>query len=582
MTIFASIGSYKLPRLSLYSMNIRQLILTFLLLFSLTFVSAQDYKAPLNIPPSLSANFGELRNNHFHSGLDYRTQYAVNKPIFAIEDGYVSRINISPTGYGLALYIDHPTTGHTSVYGHLNSFSKKIQEYAVQKQYELEAFRIDISLQPDELPVKKGEQIALSGNTGSSGGPHLHFEIRDTKSEEPMDPLQYFGHTITDNVRPDLRGIAIYPQYGKAVVNGSVNPIRMNIGKGKNGLPLQLPQRIRAWGVIGLGVKAYDLMNGTTNIYGVRNIKLFVDDEKVFESTIDRFSFDESRMINSFIDFEDWRLNRSFFMKSFVEPGNRLKFYESKENGYIHINKEKTYNLRYELTDTHGNRTSYSFVIEGVKQNIPEPKECRKRFSHLLSNSFLNDDIALFLPTNSLYDDCCFNYSRVASTNYLSDIHQIHSKPVALYKNALLKIAVKDIAEENIPYLGVMKIDRAGKSSWVGGSYKEGFMEVEIRELGDKYAIGMDKTAPLITPISPAQWKAKRQITIQLKDERSGIQSFRGEINGQFVLFKHDTKSPNYTYTFDDTRLSRGTQNLLFKAVDNAGNESVYTYQFEY
>lgn len=550
-------------------------------LFIINFISAQTYTSPLNIPVSLSANFGELRNNHFHSGLDYRTQYAVNKPVFAIEDGYVSRINISPSGYGLALYVTHPSTGHVSVYGHLNAFSGKIAQYATNKQYELESFRIDIKLEANELPVKRNEQIALSGNTGSSGGPHLHFEIRDEKTEEPIDPLLFYAHTVKDNIKPDLRGIAFYPIDNQGLVNGSYNPTRLNIGKSKNGLPLALPRKITAWGKIGVGVKAYDLMNGTSNIYGVKNIKLFVDDDQIFESNIERFSFDDTRMINSFIDFEDWRLNRSFFMKSFVEPNNRLKFYNAKNSGYIHIDREKIYKLRYELTDHHGNKTTYSFQIEGVRQQFPQKKACNKHFSHILSNSFTNDGLFLFLPTASLYTDCCFNYSKTNSSQYYSDIHQINDRPVALTQNAKLAIAVKNVKADDIQHLGVVQINSQGKESWIGGKYVDGYMEVSISELGHKYAVSIDKTAPEIVPINPNSWSNKKQIILQIKENQSGIASFRGEINGKFVLFTHDSKSPNYIYTFDDKRLEGSNLNLVFTATDAAGNEQVYKYNLK-
>ena len=198
----------------------------FILLFTVfsTTAYSQQYTNPVNIPSALSGNFGELRNNHFHSGIDYKTQQVINKPIIAIADGYVSRINVSPGGYGLALYIDHPETDHTSVYGHLNSFSKSIADYVKEQQYERESYSVTLYPGQGILPVKKGEQIALSGNTGSSGGPHLHFEIRDTKSQDPLDPLQFLGRNVSDTQRPDIRGVAFYPVEGKGMVNGSSNP----------------------------------------------------------------------------------------------------------------------------------------------------------------------------------------------------------------------------------------------------------------------------------------------------------------------------------------------------------------------
>lgn len=560
------------------------LITAFSALFLLTLnTQAQEYIAPVTIPQLLSANFGELRNNHFHSGLDYTTQGAVNKPIVAVADGYISRINVSPGGYGLALYIEHPATGQTSVYGHLNSFSRKISEYFVAKQYEAESYRLDISLEPNEITVKKGEQIALSGNTGSSGGPHLHFELRDTKSEEPLDVLEYISRGIRDNLNPDLRGIAVYPVEGQGIVNGSQKPLRMNIAKNKNGNYNAPPQTINAWGKIGLGVKAYDRMNGRNNIYGVKQVRLFVDEVMVYESIIRRFSFDKTRMLNTFIDFEDWRINRSFFMRSFIEPGNTLDFYKTINDGYINIVTEKPYRIRYELTDHHGNTTRYAFVINGKKQAITTSEKCANFMAWNLSNSYVESDISLTIPMGNLYNNICYRHSRTASDRYYSDIHRVHNSPVPLHRNGQLRIKLNCHADVDESKYGVVKIARNGSTSWQGGNYKEGYMELNINELGDRYAVDTDTEPPQILPQAPANWAARKRIVIALKDNKSGIAHFRGEINGEFVLFKHDMKSPNYTYTFDDTRLTKGKkQQLLFTATDGAGNRSEYRYEFDY
>jgi homoserine dehydrogenase len=335
----------------------------------------QNYTPPLKIDLRLSANFGELRDSHFHSGIDIKTNGSVNQPVYAVADGYISRISVSPGGFGRALYIDHPD-GHTTVYGHLNAFSPNIAEYAEQKQYELERFRIDLFPTPNELPVKKGEQIALSGNTGSSGGPHLHFEVRDTRTQDPLDVLDFFGNAVVDTQKPDIRGIAFYPVKGKGAINGSNTPLRLTITKNKAGTPLPPGNTISAWGRIGVGVKAYDRMNGQNNIYGIKHVRLFVDEQLVFRSTINRFSFSKTRMLNSFVDFEEVRNRNSYYMKSFVEPGNTLPFYETVNNGFIDIDEERAYRLRYELEDYHGNTLVYPFVVNGIRQPIPPPETC--------------------------------------------------------------------------------------------------------------------------------------------------------------------------------------------------------------
>lgn len=542
---------------------------------------SQQYIHPVNIPPALSGNFGELRNNHFHSGIDYKTQQAVNKPILAIEDGYVSRINVSPSGYGLALYIDHPATGHTSVYGHLNSFSKKIADYVKSKQYEQESYRVELYPEKNELTVTRGEQIALSGNTGSSGGPHLHFEIRDTRSQNPLDVLEFVPR-IPDTRKPDLRGVAFYPVQGKGVVNGSANPTRLTISKDKAGNPLGLGKSITAWGRIGVGVKAYDRMNGQNNIYGVKFVRLFVDNELIYSSTMRRFSFDKTRMLNSFIDFEDWRLRNSFYMKSFIEPGNTLPLYKVTNNGYIDINEEKSYRLRYELEDHAGNTLSYSFTIQGKKTPIPESITCNNHMTWSLSNSYMDYGFALTIPAGNLYTDICFSHSSAKNASFLSDVHLVNNNRVPLHTNATMWIKLTADSLANKSQYGIVTVNNNGTRSWVGGTYKNGGVETTIRELGLRYAVMADNTPPTITPIEPANWASRRQIRIRLSDNLSGVAWHRGEINGEFVLFSHDMKSSVYTYVFDDSRLTKGPQELIFTARDGAGNVSEYRYNFTY
>jgi murein DD-endopeptidase MepM/ murein hydrolase activator NlpD len=542
----------------------------------------QTYSYPVTVPPALSGGFGELRSNHFHSGIDFKTEQVVNKPIVSIEDGYISRISVASGGYGLALYVTHPSTGHTSVYAHLNSFSKEIADLVKEEQYNQESFNVNLYPGESTLPVKRGEQIALSGNTGSSGGPHLHFEIRDTRSEDPLDALEFLS-PISDTQKPDLRGIAFYPTSGKGVVNGNINPTRLNISKDAKGNPLGLGRSINAWGRIGIGVKAYDRMNVQSNIYGVKHIRLYVDDMQIFSSTVNRYPFDKTRMLNSFVDFEDWKTTRSFFMKSFIEPGNTLPFYKSVNNGYIDINEEKEYNLRYELEDHYGNILNYKFKVNGVNQTIPPPTECDNFMTWNLNNSFINMGFTLSIPSGNLYSSFCFKYDKTQNSKYFSDVHQINNNPIPLHNSADIWIKLNTDTLQNRKNYGVVRINNNGSESWMGGKYDGGGISFSIRELGDKYTVTADKVAPSITPLSPENWVSQKRIRIRLNDNLSGISSFRGEINGKFVLFTHDSKSTIYTYHFDDERLTKGQeQTFTFTATDGAGNSSNYSYTFNY
>ena len=555
-----------------------------LLLFFLTStLSAQIYRFPVTIPPALSGNFGELRSNSLHAGIDFRTQQAVNRPIVAIADGYISRIYISPYGFGLALFVNHPETGHTSVYAHLNSFAPAIAAYALARQYELEQFRIDIPVESGRFPVRAGEQIALSGNTGSSTGPHLHFEIRDTATQETLDPLEFLP-VIRDTTPPELQGIAFFPQRGRGIVNGSQEPVHLTVRRDQANNPLPLTQTINAWGRIGVGVRAVDRMDGQAGfVFGIKHIRLFVDDEPVFSSSIHRFPLAQRRMVNSFIDFNHWRQTGERFMRSFIEPGNKLPFFQNMQgNGIININEERVFNLRYELEDHQGNTRIFRFAITGVPQEIEHEEWCSNYMVWRFDNTFTDSDFVLHIPSGNLYADFCFTHSRTPNANFFSDVHQVNNSFVPLHNAATMWIQLTDNAPQNTTNLGIVRVAANGARTWIGGNYRDGGFEASTRELGNRYAISIDNTPPTITPVEPALWASRRRIQLRLTDDLSGIAYFRGEINGQFVLFSYDMKSPVFTYVFDDTRLPpRGEPKVLtFTAIDHAGNRAEFRWEF--
>lgn len=537
---------------------------------------AQQLRKPMDIPVLLSGNFGELRSNHFHSGIDFKTQGVEGKPIHSVQDGYVSRISASPWGYGNGLYITHPD-GTTTVYGHLQKFSQKITAYLKEKQYEQESFNVNLSLAPDELPVKEGELVALSGNTGSSGGPHLHFEVRDTETEEPMDPIEYYKDLIKDTQAPKIQGIMVYSMPGKGVVNGSRRKLELKPVTAKNGKQT-LTGKIEAWGEIGLAVKGYDYMDNTSNIYGIKDITLTADSQVIFHSNLDRFAFDETRYLNSFTDFEEWKEHRSFYIKSFVDPGNRLRFIESLNRGILTIDEPRTYHLTYKLADAFGNTTQLSIRIGGKEQPIPEiDTENAELFHWWSDNRFGAKGIRLTIPKGNLYDDLYFRYSVKEDSAALGATHILHNKPVAFHKSAKLSLRLQTDTLDNKQQYGIVRLQN-GRRSWTGGVYRNGWVDADIKEMGN-YTLGQDLVPPTITPLNPATWVSQQAITLRLSDNLSGVQTYRGEIDGQYVLFEMNSKSV-ITYHFDKERLARGKHTLKLIVTDACGNQSTYTYPF--
>lgn len=560
----------------------KKILLFLLFIYASNIVSQSAYRSPLDIPLILSANFGELRPNHFHSGIDLKTQGVINKPVYSIADGYISRISVSPSGYGLAVYIDHPN-GQTSVYGHLEKFAPKIAEYVKDKQYEYETYAIDLALDASVFPLKKGDLFAYSGNTGSSGGPHVHFEIRNTENQLALDALEYYKTEIKDGTPPQVKGIAVYPVGDKGAVNNSNEVYRKMIGavqRQKKGVKMP-SDSIFAWGRIGVGIYAIDRMTGTNNIYGVRYVRLFCNNKQIFSSDISSIDFDKTRMINSLTDFDYWRRKNVFFMKSFIEPGNKLSVYVAENNGYIDISEERVYQMKYELEDLYGNSTTYTFDVYGKKQNI-ESSQCMQRMNWNRDNTYSGNMFSLSIPQGALYNDFCLNLKRSLSPNYLSAVYQITDNYIPLDKNCEMTLKMtKDSLVNKVQY-GVVRI-RNGKESWLGGKYNNGAMTVRVKELGDSYTVSYDSQAPVITPILPAKWVAQGAIKIKISDNKSGVASYRGTIDGSFALFEHDVKSPFYIYRFDVKKLKKGEKHTLrFVATDYCGNESSYEYSFSY
>ena len=549
------------------------------MLLTVEVLHAQELRNPFDFPILLSGNFGELRGNHFHSGIDFKTQQVEGKPVHAVEAGYISRIVVSPWGYGNALYLTHPG-GITTVYGHLQRFATNVAEYVKEQQYMKEDFSVDLTPQPEQFPVEKGQLIALAGNSGSSVGPHLHFEVRNTMTDEAVDPLEYYKDRIKDTRPPKIGGFMIYPMDGRGVVNGSSRKQELKLITNKNGRQALTGGKVEAWGEIGVAIKAYDYMDGTSNIYGVRRIAMAVDDSAVFSSNIDCFSIgNETHYINSFTDYEEWRLHRSFYMKSFVEPGNRLNFVKSINRGIIHINEERTYRISYRLRDIYGNLTQYTLRIEGKKQPIPSPDTMGTEYFHWKGeNRFGAKGVRLTIPNGNLYNDLYFRYYVNENAGSLSAAHTLHNRFVALHDKASLSLRLQTDTLEDKKKYGIIRMQNA-RLTWIGGTYRNGWLDAAIRELGT-YMLMQDLEPPTITPVNPAKWPANECISFRISDNLSGVETYRGEIDGNYVLFELDGKKGLASYRFDNTRLGKGPHKLIFIVTDACGNQSTYDYSW--
>lgn len=558
----------------------KKLLWLFLLALSLP-GQAQDiprFGLPFDFPLLLSANFGELRPNHFHGGLDIKTQGVVGKPVHVVADGYVSRISVSPSGYGNALYVTHPN-GYTSVYGHLDGFSPEIARYVREQQYKAESFSVNLFPDSTLFRYKQGDVIALSGNTGSSGGPHLHLELRRTDNNELLDPMPFYKGHVKDDRRPLSRGVMLHACAGEGMINGSTAKQTFQWAHGGQALD----RRVEAWGKIGVAIRANDYMTGTSNVYGVRSIRLLVDSVEVFRSLTDRVAFDENRTINGWIDYDTYLRTRALYAKSYLLPGNRLRLVQSDVpgRGRVTIDEERDYRFVYLLEDAFGNRSEYAFTVHGRRQSIPEPRRTGNQWLRWSrANTITRPGMQLVIPKGMLYEDVDADVSMTCDSAAVAFTYRLHNRPVPLHDYCPLRIGVRrmPVADSTKYYIA----EKSGASLWyVGGVWKDGWLEGRVRALGT-YTVAVDTVAPEVTPLNRKRW-ASGQITLRMGDDRTGIESYKGRIDGQFVLFECNRHYNRLTCNLRQTAVKRGQLHTLEMTVtDRCGNTTVYRKRFRY
>lgn len=558
------------------------------LLFASTFVQAQqiystnkypitDFRQPLDIsPPALAGSFGEIRGNHFHSGIDFRTNQREGYPVYAVADGYISRLRVQNSGFGQALYINHPN-GFTTVYGHLQRFAPKIATIVKNLEYEKKSFEIDEFPDATLIPVHKGEIIAWSGNRGSSGGPHLHFEIRDTRTEETINP-QFFGIIIPDNIPPVLHGLYVYRLNGKTF---NENTPKQAIGiSGANG-NYKTTAPISLTGEVGFGIVVTDRHNGLSGTNGVYSIQLELDGKKIYTSALERFAFEDSKAINSHIDYPTYLNTKRSIQKSFVEPGNPLKIYSGLVNsGRINFNDGASHQLRYIVTDSKGNSSVLPFTVNAGSAPIAAPViPAGIIYPYNKVNEFNTDDIKVVFPLGTLYSDLNFTYKKLPKPtgNAWSAVHQIHNKYTPLHIGFDISIKADNLPE-NLRSKALI-VNNNGTSQ--GGFFENGYVKATPKNFGSFY-IAIDTLAPRIVPVNIAEGKnmaGLSKIFFRISDNLSGIKSFNGYIDGKWALMEFDTKTATLWHSFDE-RTTSGKHILELVVVDMKENTRKYTVTF--
>jgi hypothetical protein len=555
-----------------------------------TSIDLPDFHMPLNIPLLLSGNFGEVRSTHFHTGIDIKTQQETGKKVYAVHDGYISRIKIQSGAYGRSLYITHPI-GYVSVYGHLSKFTPEIENFIKEFQYERKSFEIDFYPEPEQFIVKKGQVIALSGNTGRSSGPHLHFEIRKARNQNPLNVLK-FDFDIKDNIKPVIYNVAVYPADKLSLVNNANKKLIIPV-TGANGLyKIQNKDSLNVSGNIGFGIETFDYLNGSNNKCAVYSIELFIKDSLIYSHQIDELSFSELRYVQSHADYEEKKMNNRIIHKLFPEPNNKLSIYKNLVNrGIYKFEDDTVVEIKIIVRDIYRNVSRLSFSVKSKKQNNPVNKidydtNYVKPFFYYLPNKYETDDLKISLPKNALYDNIDFTYYKINDDDTgFSDIHYIHNEYTALHKNYSLSIKAKNLSENLRDKALIAFIDKDSTLISEGGEWKDGFVTTRTRTFG-KLIISIDTTAPAINPVNfynNRSYSGNGRISFKIDDDLSGIKSYNGYIDKKWALFEYDAKNNLLSYKLDKSRISTDTKhNLEIYVTDYKNNTGIYKGSFYY
>lgn len=547
--------------------SILSLILCVNCLFGQQEIARKGFSSPFDFPLLLSGNFGELRENHFHGGLDFKTNYQTGKRILALADGYINRVQVSnDSGYTIHVRYNN---GFTTINRHCEGLVGALAEYVDSIQYSKESWLMSADFRPNQFPVRRGQQIAWSGNMGYSFAPHLHLDVYETKTGDYIDPLPFFQKQIKDTKAPRALGFMVYPQRNTGVVDGTYKPQKYAVDN---------VNPILAWGKIGVAIRAYDYMDNAANKYGVKKMKVFVDDEQIFESYVDRYAYSEHRYINS------WSYND--YMKAFIEPNNKLRMLKAMngDKGIVDINEERNYEFKFVLSDQYNNTSTYYLTVIGEKQEIPTtPSTQELKWDQYNHYSSLGLDLSI--PKNQLYADadlCVDTFPQSSHESAESLIYQLIDKDdyVPFHRMAKLAIRVPDNYPNSKNKLYIARINDKNKLTSVGGIYKDGFISTTISKLGT-FTLALDTIPPQVTALNKQNWSKQKKVTFKAKDYETGIQSYYGTIDGVYALFYLDIMPDNICYNIDPKRIKRGKEHeIILRVTDRKGNKTIVKETF--
>lgn len=535
------------------------------------------FRWPLDLNPEIVANMGELRPNHWHMGLDMRTAQRVDQRVYAAADGYVAYAGVRSLSFGRFLVINHPN-GLSTLYAHLNTFNPEIEAYVTSEQYRQESWAVELTIPPGKFLVKKGDFISYSGTTGGSQGPHVHFEIIDTRSGKRLNPL-LFGMPLTDNVPPTLSRLAMYDR-SRSVYEQS--PLFYAVKKTDSGYILPRDSVVRTpLSRVSFAIDAFDRISGSNNQDGIYKAAVFLDNNLLADFVIDSIGYEDTRYMNAHIDYR-YKANGGGYLQHLSKmPGDRSGVYHTyRGDGSIVLTDTLPRQVRIEIADAKGNIVNLQFRLQRTTEG-PVAAPAAGSFSPDMVNILEKPDFEMYMPEGCIYDVITPSYTRSNSSAGMSitALHQLHNESVPVQEEYTVRLKTDKIIED--AWKDRLIIKRTGKGSSIQKTRLQGsWVSGKFRDFGSFQAFA-DLQPPAINEPGKGD-------TINLSRSRSivftptdnfGIRSFRAELNGKWLRFTND-KGRNWIYIFDE-RCLLGTHHLKVRVEDIAGNVTTKEWWFK-
>jgi hypothetical protein len=546
------------------------------------------FSSPLDIPLFLSSNYGEYRSGHFHAGVDFKTQQVEGKNVLAVDSGYVYRIVVLTGSYGKALYLKHPS-GNITLYGHLSKFEQAVDRYVREQQYRQKSYAVDLYPDRDMFIFPKGAFIGLSGNSGTSFGAHLHFEIRDKSGAIPLNPLNY-GFRVKDTTRPEIRWLMIYPVDSGSSVNGYQRNLPLKVS-GRSSPLYVSPDTFLVSGKIGIGIETYDFLDNTSNQCGPSTIEVLMDNKQLFFCRFDSIPFSAGGYINSHFDYGEMLRSGRKIQKLYIDPNNKLDIYKVALNrGIIDLRDSAIHNISVIVKDTYGNESILKFNLRKIALAVnpsanPRPAALNRFYFDRL-NTFENAHIRIAIHEKSLFDHIDFQYEETKNDSFAySLVHKVHSRYTPLLKPYVLSIRAEDLPASLADKAFIAIRGTKGAWNYLGGEYSKGFITTRVKVFGE-FTVGIDTIPPEFRPLqftARERYTAGQVFSFNMADSVSGVRNYQGYIDKNWALFEYDAKNNLLTYTIDSTRLTKGVlHDLEIVVTDNRNNITRFKSSFYY